>query len=109
MLQKALRQTRRRCADLAGLISMTLAWGWGTQLASASDRYWVGLSGYWDETAHWSNTSGGAGGFSMPANGDNVYIIANNTFTVNRDVFTPSYTLPGPLLVRLAGTGGAVV
>jgi hypothetical protein len=75
----------------------------------AADRYWVGLGGYWDEVAHWSDTPGGAGGFSMPANGDNVFIISNSFITVTRDGFTPGYSPPGPALVRLAGTGGALV
>src|SRR2546423_3992466 len=77
--------------------------------ASAVDRYWVGLDGFWEQTPHWSATSGGAGGASMPANGDNAFIISSSTLKVTRDSLVPSYTPPGPALVRLAGTGGAVV
>ena len=42
------------------------------------DRYWVGGTGYWNDTAHWSTTSGGSGGASVPADGDNVFIDANS-------------------------------
>src|SRR5215210_89939 len=77
--------------------------------ASAADRYWVGLTGFWDETARWSTTSGGAGGAGMPGNGDNAFIISSTSLTVTRDSVTPNYSAPGPALVRLAGTGGAVV
>src|SRR6202050_3811243 len=33
---------------------------------AAGDRYWVGGSGTWSNTAHWSSTSGGSGGASLP-------------------------------------------
>lgn len=43
-----------------------------------SDRYWVAAAaGDWDDTANWSETSGGAGGASVPASGDDVYFDAN--------------------------------
>src|SRR5215212_6071455 len=77
--------------------------------ASAADRYWVGLDGFWEQTTHWSTTPDGPSGASMPANGDNTFIISSSTLQVVRDSFVPSYTPPGPALVRLAGTGGAVV
>lgn len=37
-------------------------------------RYWVGGTGYWDATTttHWSATSGGAGGASVPTSTDDV-------------------------------------
>jgi hypothetical protein len=37
-------------------------------------RYWVGGSGNWDasDTTHWSDSSGGAGGQSVPGSGDDV-------------------------------------
>jgi hypothetical protein len=37
-------------------------------------KYWVGGSGDWSDTYHWSNSSGGIGGASIPTSGDNVYI-----------------------------------
>jgi len=33
---------------------------------ASTTRYWVGGSGSWSQTAHWSATSGGAGGASVP-------------------------------------------
>lgn len=40
-----------------------------------ADRYWVGGTGNWNttDTSHWSATSGGASGASVPATGDNVF------------------------------------
>src|SRR5688572_23866799 len=35
-------------------------------LASAADRYWVGGSGSWSDTAHWAASSGTSGGASLP-------------------------------------------
>lgn len=37
-----------------------------------ADRYWVGGTGNWSNTAMWSATSGGAGGASVPTAADNV-------------------------------------
>ena len=39
-----------------------------------ANRYWVGGSGNWDtSTTHWSATSGGAGGASVPTSSDSVF------------------------------------
>ena len=39
-----------------------------------ADRYWVGGTGSWDATTtHWSASSGGAGGASVPTSVDDVY------------------------------------
>lgn len=42
--------------------------------SEAADRYWVGGSGAWNSTNHWSATSGGKGGASIPTAHDNVFI-----------------------------------
>lgn len=47
-----------------------------------ADRYWVGGSGNWSDTAHWSTSSGGSGGESAPNSGDNVFLDANSTGTL---------------------------
>lgn len=39
-------------------------------------RYWVGGTGNWSETSHWSATSGGTGGASVPTSADDVYFNA---------------------------------
>jgi gliding motility-associated-like protein len=40
----------------------------------ATDFYWVGNSGNWNDPIHWSNTSGGNGGVGIPTENDNVFI-----------------------------------
>jgi len=44
------------------------------------DLYWVGGTGNWDDVNQWSATSGGAGGYCLPTQSDNVYF-DNNSFT----------------------------
>jgi hypothetical protein len=48
-----------------------------------ADRYWVGGAGTWNaaNTANWSDTSGGAGGFSVPTSLDDVYFDAASNAT----------------------------
>ena len=54
-----------------------------------ADRYWVGGTGTWDATTttNWSDTSNGAGGFSVPTSVDNVF------FDVNSNVGTGTFTV----------------
>lgn len=40
--------------------------------AHAADFYWIGGSGNWSQTIHWSNTSGGATVGTLPTAADNV-------------------------------------
>ena len=47
-------------------------------LAFAAGRYWVGGTGNWSDTAHWSETSGGASGVSLPTGSDHVHFDANS-------------------------------
>ena len=35
-----------------------------------ANRYWVGGTGAWTDTSHWSSSSGGSGGASVPASND---------------------------------------
>lgn len=51
-------------------------------------RYWVGGSGNWQDTAHWSTSSGGSSGASVPTSSDDVVIDSNSglsggTITLN--------------------------
>ncbi|HEX8517473.1 MAG TPA: gliding motility-associated C-terminal domain-containing protein [Bacteroidia bacterium] len=39
----------------------------------AADRYWVNGTGAWNDPSHWSVSSGGAGGASVPTASDNAY------------------------------------
>ncbi|HLI92825.1 MAG TPA: hypothetical protein VKU83_04430, partial [Puia sp.] len=44
----------------------------GALTARAANRFWVAAAASnWNNTANWSNVSGGAGGFSVPGVGDN--------------------------------------
>lgn len=45
------------------------------------NRYWIGNTGTWTQTAHWSASSGGVGGASVPTLNDDVYFDVNS-FTV---------------------------
>lgn len=44
-------------------------------------RYWIGNSGDWSDTAHWSTSSGGAGGASAPLPQDTAIFDANSVNT----------------------------
>lgn len=53
-----------------------------------ANRFWVGGTGNWSDTARWSATSGGASGASVPTSADDVFFDANSaganyTVTVN--------------------------
>ena len=54
-----------------------------------ADRYWILGTGSWSSTntANWSDTSGGSGGFSVPTASDNVF------FDVNSNVGTGAFTV----------------
>lgn len=62
-----------------------------------ASRFWVGGAGTWDasDTTHWSATSGGAGGQTVPGSGDTVTVDASSgagTITVNTTVNVTSLT-----------------
>jgi gliding motility-associated-like protein len=48
--------------------------------SEATNRYWVGGTGSWTNSAHWSLKSGGKGGASIPTSQDNVFI-DNHSFS----------------------------
>ncbi|MCD4735575.1 MAG: hypothetical protein K8R53_05995, partial [Bacteroidales bacterium] len=54
--------------------------GWTINPVSSEDLYWVGGTGDWDDVNHWAATSGGAGGYCLPSQIDNV-IFDINSFT----------------------------
>ncbi|MDI3211757.1 hypothetical protein [Arthrobacter sp. AL12] len=47
-----------------------------------ASRFWRGGSGSWTDTSHWSTTSGGASGASVPTSSDDAVFDANS-FTAN--------------------------
>lgn len=64
--------------------------------AEAAARFWVGGTGVYSDTAHWSATSGGAGGQTVPGTGDTVTIDAHasglngGTLTVDQTITVQS-------------------
>jgi hypothetical protein len=49
-----------------------------------ANRYFLNIGANWGDTANWSDTSGGTGGFSVPTNVDDVFFDANSgNCTVN--------------------------
>lgn len=51
-------------------------------------RYWIGGSGNWSDTSHWSTSSGGSGGASVPGSSDDVVFDSNSlssTSTITGD------------------------
>lgn len=49
----------------------------------SADRFWVNGDGNWDDVSHWSATSGGAGGASVPTINDNVIFDTHSFTNVN--------------------------
>lgn len=47
-------------------------------MTGAVTRYWVGNAGSWSDTTHWSASSGGASGASVPLSQDTVIFDANS-------------------------------
>jgi hypothetical protein len=47
-----------------------------------ANRYWVGGTGTWDNTANWSTTSGGTGGASIPTSSDSVIFDRTSDVTI---------------------------
>ncbi len=51
------------------------------------DKYWVGGTGNWSDTNHWSTTDGGAGGAGVPASTDFV-LFTSNSFSADNQIVT---------------------
>ena len=62
-------------------VSTLYNFGNGLGYPFVDPRYWVGDTGNWSDTAHWSLTSGGAGGASVPDSSTSVYFDANSFST----------------------------
>ena len=79
-----------------------------------STRYWVGGTGNWNDTNHWSTSSGGLGGADLPRSHDDVVFdsLSNATaYTATVNAITggnrcKALTVAGPLVgnVTLAGS-----
>jgi gliding motility-associated-like protein len=51
-------------------------------ISQAKDYYWIGGSGNWDDSSHWSITSGGESSKQVPKTSDNA-IFDDNSFTID--------------------------
>ena len=70
---------------------------------SAANRFWVSpVASNWNNTANWSNVSGGAGGFSVPGLGDAV--IFNNARVGNCTLDMPGTVLSFTINAGYTGT-----
>ena len=56
--------------------------GWTINPVGIQNLYWVGGTGNWNDVSHWSDVSGGAGGYCLPTQLDNV-IFDQNSFNQN--------------------------
>jgi hypothetical protein len=77
---------------------------------SVADRYWVGGNGTWDgtNTANWSATSGGTGGASLPAVGDNIIFDANSGSGNYTVTFNGTWSGPTGNVTMSNPTGGVL-
>lgn len=67
-----------------------------------ADRYWVGGSGNWNDTAHWSTASGGGSGASVPTNADNVFF---DNSSGGGGVFTVTLNISGATCANFDASG----
>lgn len=62
--------------------------GWVFPSNTAQNLYWVGGSGSWNDKLHWSQTSGGVGGYCVPGPGDNVFFDGGSGFALGSKTIT---------------------
>jgi len=95
-------------ASIGTVVTLSAVAGWGAADAMAIDeaaacganRYWVGGTGSWSDTARWSDSSGGAGGCAVPTAANPVLIdiascVAACTITVDVNAAMASLTTAG--------------
>ncbi|MDA8819468.1 gliding motility-associated C-terminal domain-containing protein [Schleiferiaceae bacterium] len=61
------------------------------------DYYWIGGDGSWQDSSHWSLSSGGAPIYCIPGNLDNV-IFDSNSSSTDFEVILPKYTHVGDFI-----------
>ena len=62
--------------------------GWTFPAYTGQNLYWVGGSGNWNDKVHWSQTSGGIGGYCVPGPADNTFFDVGSGFTTNNKTVT---------------------
>ncbi|MBN3036642.1 MAG: hypothetical protein JW861_13730, partial [Bacteroidales bacterium] len=61
--------------------------GWIINPPGIQDLFWVGGTGNWDDVSHWAYESGGAGGYCVPTQLDNVVFDAGSFTQTGQAVF----------------------
>jgi hypothetical protein len=74
-----------------------------------ADRYWVGNSGHWNDTNHWSQTSGGVSGESIPTQKDAVVFDADSFSDEGLIIFPTEATPNNVLVLNFEGEDGATI
>lgn len=64
--------------------------GFNISVSAGGARYWVGGAGDWNDSSHWSTTSGGTGGACVPTAANDVFFNANSGFTTSSKAVTIS-------------------
>ncbi len=62
--------------------------GWTFPASTGQDLFWVGGSGNWNDKIHWSQSSGGNGGYCVPGPRDNTFFDVGSGFTENNKTVT---------------------
>ncbi len=60
--------------------------GWNINTVTSRNLFWVGGTGNWADSVHWSTTSGGTGGACIPTPIDNVYFNGQSFLTPGHTV-----------------------
>ena len=81
--------------------------GWNLSPAATRNLYWVGGSGNWSDTLHWSASSGGLGGECIPTIVDNVIVDINSyilplQITINNSAICHDFTWQSAAIGNMA-------
>jgi len=60
--------------------------GWQINTSNPLTLYWIGGTGNWNDSQHWSNNSGGSGGACIPTAIDNVFFDYNSFSDTSQSV-----------------------
>lgn len=66
----------------------------GITFTTATDKYWVGNGGCWNDTTHWSTSSGGSSGATIPLPQDTAYFDSSSFSTTAQTVYLRKVILP---------------
>ena len=78
-------------------------------VSRAAERYWVAGDGTWTDGNHWSDTLGGAGGASIPVNGDSAFLSNNGSNDWLATFDNNLLTDPGLTSLRVDATGSGAM